>query len=59
MPAGNKTPHALTTEEIGGIVQAFAAGAVRVKEAGFDAVELHGGTGYLLAQFLSPRSNRR
>ena len=59
VPAGNKTPRALTQEEIARIVQAFAAGAALVKEAGFDAVELHGGTGYLLAQFLSPRTNRR
>lgn len=59
VPAGNKTPRALTQEEIARIVQAFAAGAALVKEAGFDAVELHGGTGYLLAQFLSPRTNHR
>jgi 2,4-dienoyl-CoA reductase-like NADH-dependent reductase (Old Yellow Enzyme family) len=30
-----------------------------VQKAGFDAVELHGGTGYLLAQFASPWTNRR
>ncbi|MFH1035966.1 MAG: NADH:flavin oxidoreductase [Pseudomonadota bacterium] len=59
VPAGEKIPRALTTQEIAGIVAAFAAGAALVKAAGFDAVELHGGTGYLLAQFLSPRSNRR
>jgi 2,4-dienoyl-CoA reductase (NADPH2) len=57
--AGNKTPRPLDAEEIAQIVAAFAAGAALVKQAGFDAVELHGGTGYLLAQFLSPRSNRR
>ncbi|MGD9174963.1 MAG: NADH:flavin oxidoreductase, partial [Desulfobacterales bacterium] len=37
----------------------FAKAALRVKKAGFDLVELHGGTGYLLAQFVSPRTNRR
>ncbi|MBI4798325.1 MAG: NADH:flavin oxidoreductase, partial [Desulfarculus sp.] len=59
VPVGGKTPRALSAQEIAQIVEAFAQAAARVKTAGFDAVELHGGTGYLLAQFLSPRSNRR
>ena len=40
-------------------VQSFAEGAVRAKEAGFDAIELHGGHGYLIFQFLSPLDNVR
>jgi 2,4-dienoyl-CoA reductase (NADPH2) len=54
-----RVPRALTTEEIRDIVGRFADAALRVKQAGFDMVELHGGTGYLLAQFVSPRTNRR
>lgn len=52
-------PRALSREEIQEIVQKYAEAARRVKQAGFDLVELHGGTGYLLAQFVSPRTNRR
>jgi 2,4-dienoyl-CoA reductase-like NADH-dependent reductase (Old Yellow Enzyme family) len=37
----------------------FAAAAVLACEAGFDAIELHFGHGYLLSQFLSPRLNGR
>jgi 2,4-dienoyl-CoA reductase-like NADH-dependent reductase (Old Yellow Enzyme family) len=37
----------------------FAAGARRLEEAGFDAVEVHLGHGYLLNEFLSPGLNRR
>lgn len=50
---------ALTTNEIRSIVDRYADAALRVKNTGFDMVELHGGTGYLLAQFLSPRTNKR
>jgi 2,4-dienoyl-CoA reductase (NADPH2) len=57
--AFGRAPRALTRKEILTIEKQFAAAAKRVKEAGFDMVELHGGTGYLLAQFASPRTNRR
>jgi NADPH2 dehydrogenase len=50
---------ALSREELEEIANQFAAAALRIKQAGFDLVELHGGTGYLLAQFVSPRTNRR
>jgi 2,4-dienoyl-CoA reductase (NADPH2) len=54
-----RLPKALTTAEIRGIIAEFAEAAARVKKAGFDMVELHGGTGYLLAEFVSPRTNKR
>lgn len=54
-----RLPRALSKEEIGEIANKFVSAALRVKKAGFDMVELHGGTGYLLAQFASPRTNRR
>jgi 2,4-dienoyl-CoA reductase (NADPH2) len=55
----NRTPRELTKKEIVSIQKQFANAAARVKAAGFDLVELHGGTGYLLAQFVSPRTNKR
>ena len=57
--AFGRTPRALTTDEMQHIAGKFADAARRVQKAGFDMVELHGGTGYLLAQFISPRTNRR
>jgi len=57
--AFGRMPRALTKEEMDGIRNKFAAAALRAKKAGFDMVELHGGTGYLLAQFVSPHTNRR
>jgi len=54
-----RIPRAMSKTEIKETVTRFAAAALRVKRAGFDLVELHGGTGYLLAQFVSPRTNRR
>ena len=45
--------------EIWEIIQAFGDGAQRAKEAGFDAVQVHGAHAYLLSQFLSPFTNHR
>jgi 2,4-dienoyl-CoA reductase-like NADH-dependent reductase (Old Yellow Enzyme family) len=45
--------------DIEAIPQEFAAAATRARAAGFDAIELHLGHGYLLSQFLSPAVNRR
>jgi len=56
---GEVVPQELTADEIEGTIESFAKAAKRIKEAGFDGVELHGGTGYLLVQFLSPRTNHR
>ncbi len=52
-------PRALTLLEIEHLIEAFGQGARRAKDAGFDGVEVHGGHGYLICQFLSPRANRR
>ena len=58
-PATGATARAMGTDRIGEVVAAFAAGARRAREAGFDGVELQCGLGYLVAQFLSPRTNQR
>ena len=52
-------PHALALGEIQLIVAAFGAAARRVRQAGFDAVEILCGTGYLVSEFLSPATNHR
>lgn len=52
-------PRELTREEIHDIPELFAAAASRAVAAGFDAIELSAGHGYLLHQFLSPLSNHR
>jgi len=49
----------MTIEDIALVVRQFADAAVRAKRAGFDAVEIHGGHGYLLSSFISPQTNRR
>lgn len=49
----------LSETEISGITDDFVSAAVRAEKAGFDAVQLHAGHGYLLHDFLSPYGNRR
>lgn len=56
---GGTVPRELTIDEIEELVEAFAEGARRARDAGFDAVDIHGGHGYLIAQFMSAYSNRR
>jgi 2,4-dienoyl-CoA reductase-like NADH-dependent reductase (Old Yellow Enzyme family) len=52
-------PVALTEAEIQDLVGRFALCARAIKEAGFTGVQVHAAHGYLLSQFLSPRSNVR
>lgn len=53
------TPKAMSDADMADVVRRFAATARLSAEAGFDGVELHAAHGYLLAQFLSPQTNRR
>ena len=52
-------PRALERHEIGGIVNDYRQAALNAMEAGFDGVEIHGGNGYLIDQFLRRSSNHR
>ncbi|MFP7364200.1 FAD-dependent oxidoreductase [Corynebacterium callunae] len=52
-------PRTIEADEIPGLIDFYVQGARRAKESGFDAVELHGAHGYLLGQFLSPKTNKR
>ena len=52
-------PRALTVAEIERIVERWGDAAARCKTAGFDGIEIHGGHGYLISQFLTPYTNRR
>ena len=49
----------MTPADIALVVEQFAAAAVRARDAGVDGVEIHGGHGYLLSSFVSPKSNTR
>lgn len=58
-PSMPETPRELSVDEIHELVEQFGDCARRAKEAGFDAVEVHGAHGYLIGAFASPFSNKR
>ena len=58
-PLLNKVPKELSAEEINVIIRKFVDASRRVYECEYDMVQLHGGHGYLLSNFISPYTNRR
>eukprot|EP01132_Coremiostelium_polycephalum_P009717 gene9717-11932_t len=57
--SNHQIPKEYTTEELKDVVKSFKDAARRVREAGFDFLEIHGAHGYLIDSFLSPTSNKR
>lgn len=56
---GPVLPRAMTPDDITRVTESFGFAVRLAKAAGFDAVEVHAGHGYLISQFLSPHTNRR
>jgi len=52
-------PREATKEDITRLIDGYSHAAEYLQLAGFDGVELHGAHGYLIAQFLSERTNHR
>lgn len=59
VPHTGMMARALRTEEVEQRVAEFGEAALRARQAGFDGIEVHGAHGYLVADFLSPRINKR
>lgn len=56
---GARTPRAMTSDEVEGLVASFRQAAALARKAGFDGVEIHGANHYAVHQFFSPRANHR
>jgi 2,4-dienoyl-CoA reductase-like NADH-dependent reductase (Old Yellow Enzyme family) len=55
----NEPPKPLERDEIQELVEYFARSAANAAAGGFDGIEVHGAHGYLIHEFLSPKSNHR
>ena len=58
-PINPQAPRAMSAAEVEQTIADFAAAAALAREAGYDGVEIMGSEGYLITQFLAPRTNRR
>jgi len=58
-PIYKTRPHVMTTKDIENTIEDFGKAALRAEESGADAVEISCSAGYLLTQFLSPKTNQR
>jgi 2,4-dienoyl-CoA reductase (NADPH2) len=56
---GEVCPVEITHDEIEQAIAEFGAATELAKEAGFDGIEIHGGQGFLVSSFLTPRMNQR
>jgi len=56
---GLSLPRKMNENDIKEVIAAHGTAVLQAREAGFDAVEIHAGHGYLISQFLSPYTNRR
>lgn len=59
VPGEEGSARALTTAEVGELLDQYVQSVALAQEAGFDCVELHGTHGFLISQFLSPFTNKR
>ncbi len=58
-PINRETPRAMTDADIERTIEDYARCAVLAREAGYDGAEIMGSEGYLITEFLSPRTNHR
>lgn len=58
-PGSGVIPREMTEADIERVIEDFAKAALRVRESGFDGVQIHCAHGYLLSQFTCPHTNRR
>ena len=56
---GPTWPRSMDRSDLARVVSCFGVATRTAQDAGFDAVEVHAGHGYLISQFLSPKTNRR